>query len=88
MFILRLMGNRGRRRKLLILPPRQKGAASTDWLVLTSAGYYDGSAAARQFIRWLVGGKLFPPEVYERTFHRPDLVQKALRGEWRPPPGF
>ena len=28
-----------------------------------------------------VGGELFPLESYEKKFHRPDLVAKALRGE-------
>src|SRR5207249_457336 len=33
------------------------------------------------YIYWNVNGTLYPAERYFRRFHRPDLVQKALRGE-------
>jgi hypothetical protein len=73
---------------LLILPPGKEGEASLDWIAFTPEGYYDGSAGAGQFIRWRVGDQLLPAETYERTFHRPDLVQKSLRGERLPRPEF
>lgn len=58
------------------------GSASPlpDWIAYTPAGYYDSSPGAARFIRWRDGEKLWPAERYEATFHRPDLVQKALAG--------
>jgi hypothetical protein len=45
-------------------------------------GYDDSSTRAKPFIRWGVGNELFPVERDEKTYHRPDLVQKkTLRGE-------
>jgi hypothetical protein len=35
----------------------------------------------RRFIRWRVGPDRFPVEAYEKSFHRPDLLAKILRGE-------
>ncbi len=66
---------------LLILPSSQAGKASPDWIAFTPEGYYDSSPEAKQFIRWRVGDELLPAERYEKTYHRPDFVQKALRGE-------
>lgn len=66
---------------LLILPSSKEGEPSTDWIVFTPEGYYDSSTRAKPFIRWRVGNELFPAERYEKTYHRPDFVQKALRGE-------
>lgn len=54
---------------------------SGEWFVTTPEGFFDCSANAAKFIRWNVGGDLFPAERYYRRFRRPDLVQKALRGE-------
>jgi WD40 repeat protein len=64
---------------LLILPPTKSGEVSSDWIGFTPEGYYDGSAKAKRFIRWRVGDKLLPAETYEKTFHRPDMVRKALK---------
>lgn len=66
---------------LMILPPSKKEEVSTDWFVFTPEGYYDGSEGAKRSIKWRDGNDLLPAERYERDFHRPDLVQKALRGE-------
>lgn len=60
-------------------PPRVK--VSKDYLVFTPDGYYTGTERAKEFIQWRVGNDLYPAERYEKVFHRPDLVQKALRGE-------
>jgi hypothetical protein len=51
-----------------------------EWIAFTPEGYFDGSTRAPGFIRWNVAGVLYPAERYLRRFHRPDLVQKALRG--------
>lgn len=71
---------------LRTLPSDEKEKVSTDWIAFTSENYYTGSEGVKQFIRWRVGGKILPAEAYERTFHRPDWVQKALQGEELLPP--
>jgi WD40 repeat protein len=55
--------------------------ASSEWFVTTPEGYFDCSANAARFIKWNVNGLLYPAERYLRRFRRPNLVQKALRGE-------
>jgi len=52
-----------------------------EWVVVTPEGYFDASLDGRRLVTWRVGGELFPLESYEKQFHRPDLVAKALRGE-------
>ena len=51
---------------------------AADWLAATPEGYYDGSVRAARLINWRVGGQLFPVDAYEATYHRPDLVRRAL----------
>ena len=51
------------------------------WLAITPEGYYDGTTDAARPINWRVGKELFPVETYRETFHRPDLVRRALAGE-------
>jgi WD40 repeat protein len=59
-------------------------AASGEWIAFTPAGYYIASPGAGKFIRWRISGpsddQLFPAAKYKSTFHRPDLVWKALQG--------
>ena len=64
-------------RELARLIGLRKGA---EWAVVTPEGYFDGSLDGRRMVMWRVGNQLFPLESYEKTFHRPDLVIKALRG--------
>jgi len=64
-------------RELARLIGLRKGA---EWAVVTPEGYFDGSLDGRRMVMWRVGNQLFPLESYEKTFHRPDLVAKALRG--------
>lgn len=52
-----------------------------EWFVATPEGYFDCSANAARFVKWNVGGVLYPAERYWRRFRRPDVVRKALRGE-------
>jgi len=54
--------------------------ADAEWIAFTTDGYYKGSPGAKRFIRWRVGDKLLLAEDYEKQFHRPDLVAKALSG--------
>jgi len=66
---------------LVILQFTKEREPSPEWIAFTPEGYYTGSPRGKQFIHWRVGDQLFPAEAYEKQFHRPDLVQKALRGE-------
>jgi WD40 repeat protein len=51
-----------------------------EWLAVTPQGYFDGSLAARQWVTWRIGNQVFPLELYESRFFRPDLVMRALPG--------
>ena len=51
-----------------------------DWLTATPQGYFDGSLEGRRLVSWRLGGKLYPLELYEQRFRRPDLVGRAMRG--------
>jgi hypothetical protein len=53
----------------------------SEWFVTTPEGYFDCSVNAARFIRWNVGGVLFPAQRYIRRFRRPDLVRQAMRDE-------
>jgi hypothetical protein len=57
------------------------GNAGEDWLVITPHGFYHGSDRAEASVSWRIGGEVFPVELYENRFRRPDLVAKVLRGE-------
>jgi hypothetical protein len=63
-----------------ILPPEKPTEASSDWIVYTPEGYYEASPGAAKFIRWSANGQLFLAAPFEKMFHRPDLVEKALGG--------
>ncbi|MFQ6132777.1 MAG: hypothetical protein ACE5R4_12115 [Armatimonadota bacterium] len=52
-----------------------------EWLAATPEGYYDCSNRVTRLITWRVGDELLPVHAYEDTYHRPDLVARALRGE-------
>jgi WD40 repeat protein len=56
------------------------GYITTEWIAYTSEGYYNGSAGAAKYIRWRVGDRLYAAAQFEKQFHRPDLVRKALSG--------
>lgn len=77
---------------LLLLPPNRQGEVGAEWISFTPEGYYTASPGANRFIRWRVGGRpgepvrLLPAEAHEATLRRPDLVERALRGEMLPPP--
>jgi len=60
---------------------RGTGLQPGAWLAITPEGYYDGTTDAARLVNWRVGNELFPVEAYRETFHRPDLVQRALAGE-------
>ncbi|HEY0075144.1 MAG TPA: WD40 repeat domain-containing protein [Abditibacteriaceae bacterium] len=66
---------------LMVFPPTRPSLPVSEWLAYTPAGFYASSPGARRFIRWLSGNQLYPASKFEKQFHRPDLVQKALQGK-------
>jgi hypothetical protein len=60
--------------------------SAQEWIVTTPQGYYEASAGAERFVRWNVGGVLTPAERHAPTYHRPEQVRRALRGERLQPP--
>jgi len=60
---------------------------SDDYLVVTPAGYYAGSAIADRYVRFQLGEDLFPAECFQARYYRPDLVRQALAGKELPPVG-
>jgi WD40 repeat protein len=66
--------------RLLVLAPRGGQESAGDWILDTPAGYYRASPGAARVIRWRIGDRLLPAETYESTFHRPEVLQRALLG--------
>lgn len=60
--------------------------SGNEWFVMTPEGWFDCSANAASFVKWNVGDQSYPAERYFRKYHRPDMVQQALRGESVPQP--
>lgn len=56
------------------------GRPTADWIITTPAGYYNASPGAERLIRWRIGNGLHPAIRYAKTFHRPDIVRRALSG--------
>ncbi len=48
------------------------------WLIATPDGYFDCSPEITKAISWRQGGKVYPYAQFEKQYHRPDLVGKAL----------
>jgi WD40 repeat protein len=70
---------------LVTVPPPAPGADG--WIALAPEGFYDSAPGAERLIAWSVGGSLFPVAAFEQTFHRPELVRRALQGEVLPETG-
>ena len=51
-----------------------------EWLTITPQGYFDGSVDGRRRVCWRIENEVFPLELYEKRFYRPDLVSLAVRG--------
>jgi WD40 repeat protein len=83
---LELWDTNSRRWLATFLALAWEGERASQWIAYSPGGYYEGSPGVERFIRWRVGGQLFPGERYERTFHRPDLVHRALQGRASPTP--
>ncbi|MGG7380235.1 hypothetical protein ACQ7B2_16275, partial [Escherichia coli] len=54
---------------------------AADWLAVAPEGYYSGSADAARSVRWRVGPNQFPLDAFEKQFHKPDMLRKAISGE-------
>lgn len=70
---------------LVVVPPPAPGADG--WIALAPEGFYDSAPGAERLIAWRVGGSLFPVAAFEQTFHRPELMRRALQGEVLPETG-
>lgn len=55
---------------LVVLPSRDEGVTSDEWVAFTPDGYYTGSENAERFIRWEVDGVLLPGEQFRDGFRR------------------
>ncbi len=56
-----------------------------DWLIVHADGYVNGSPGAFKKVQWKEGGTTYPFEKYKSTYHRPDLIAKALGRKGKPP---
>ncbi|BCM89571.1 hypothetical protein IAD21_01418 [Abditibacteriota bacterium] len=65
----------GRLRATLMRLPESRGTKMTtpNWIAFTPDGYYQSSPGALAWIRWRVGDKLYPSEVYKGQ-ERSDLL--------------
>jgi WD40 repeat protein len=68
---------------LLSLPPKEDAA---DWLAMTPEGYTACSAALTEQAQWRMGMHTLPADAVWKVFTKPELVQKAVRGETLPAP--
>jgi hypothetical protein len=84
--VLQLWDANSRRWLATLLVLGWEGGKAPQWIAYSPGGYYDGSPGVERFIRWRVGGQLFPGEQYERAFRRPDLVRRAPQGRPAPTP--
>jgi hypothetical protein len=57
--------------------------AGKDWLVVTPAGFFDGSPGACRLVSYRVPGtlKLVDDDATRRRFHRPGLLAQVWKGE-------
>jgi WD40 repeat protein len=67
--------------KAILFSDKDISPPTEEWLAITPEGYFDCSANAAKYVLWNINNHLYPAERYWRKFRRPDLVQKALRGE-------
>jgi len=58
-------------------PPRQ--GATPEWIAWTPAGHYEASPGAAQLIYWRVGNQFRSAASLAKTYHRPDLLRRALQ---------
>ncbi len=51
-----------------------------EWVTVTPEGYFDASIRAKDLVTWRITNALYPLEQFERRFHRPDILTRALAG--------
>jgi WD40 repeat protein len=54
--------------------------AHGDWLAYTPRGYYACSPGAANALAWRIGDVMHPAADFEKDYHRPELLQEAMRG--------
>jgi hypothetical protein len=64
---------------LLVLPHKDNDDAFNHWLAYTPEGYYDGSSAVEELIRWQMGGEFLPGQSFAEQFRQPDRIRQILR---------
>ena len=52
--------------------------ANNLWLITTPPGYFDCAPGVTQGIRWQQGAQSYPCAKFEKQYHQPELVRKAL----------
>jgi WD40 repeat protein len=50
-----------------------------DWLTTTPGNFFDGSPGGLSLISWHVGEADYPCRHFEKQFHQPDVIAKALQ---------
>jgi hypothetical protein len=59
---------------------------SSDWLVVTPDGLFDGSEQGMQkLVAWRIGNRVYPPDRFFADFYTPGLLARIFAGE-RPKP--
>ncbi len=71
---------------LYIIPSGEWKSGTTEWITTTPDGYYNCSSEVARTIQFTVGAEAYPAECFAAKYYRPDLVERALRGEKVPPP--
>lgn len=51
------------------------------WIVITPEGYYRASDGGHQHVNARIGNAVYDIDQFSETFHRPDLIEKKLKGE-------
>jgi len=50
-----------------------------EWITYTPEGYYDCSDSANKlFVAWRVGNKIFPYNIYEAKYKKPEIIKQIL----------
>ena len=58
--------------------------SGNEWLATTPEGYYAGSLNGAKMVAWRIGDEVYPVELFEGKFYRPDLVARAIKGRAMP----
>lgn len=70
----------------MVVLPQSDSAISPEWITVTPEGYYNCSSEAARFMQVNLGAEQYPAECFAAKYYRPDMVERALRGEKVPLP--